>query len=170
MAVDDRAWCYYRNLVQTVYREIRHVGAPTDPEARLRIEDASFGSVIGNIRKWRAALKGTTLFAKIVNKTSTTAIRRPYEEVTGLRLEQVSALFARPGWDGSYGGEKWRRIAELTIELGSAIDAIEGERASALCDAVYAIEHNTGPLVPRRAEQHNAEKWPLLCDALEDSA
>jgi hypothetical protein len=166
MAVDDRAWCYYRNLVHTVYREIRHIGASGDPEARLRVDEESLGREIANIRKWRSRLKTTALFDKIANKRSTASIRAPYEEVTGLQLDQLAALFGRPGWDRYYGGEKWKRIVELTLQLGTAIDADDGRGANALCEEISTIEHNSGRLVPRRSDEHNREKWPVLCDGL----
>ncbi len=168
MATSERAWCYYRNLVQTVYRESRHLGGPGDAEAKLHVNEPSLAAVLANITKWRPVLKSTRLFEKIAHTTRTAAIRKPYEEVTGLRLEQLSDLFADPGWTRSYGGEKWERITQLTIDLGRAIDDGDAEQAEATCDRVSDIEHNTGPLVPRTRAQQNSEKWPVLCDPVAD--
>ena len=170
MTVDARAWCYYRNLVQTVYREIRHVGGPDDEAARLVVDDDSFARSVGSIKSWRPKLKGTTIFDKVADKTSTVAVRKPYEEVTHFTLDQLCELFARSGWTSQYGGEKWRRITALAMELGDAIDADDNDRAIAICDQVYAIRHNSGPLVPHHREDHNREKWPVLCDPFEESA
>ena len=167
MSPSDRAWCYYRNLVHTVYREIRHAGSPKDPEAKLRVDDSEFAASMGLIKSWRPSLKSTRIYEKIENKTTTAAVLKPYEEVTRLRLEDLAALFGRPGWSSMYGGERWREIVMAAIELGEALDAANGERAEALCDKVRSLEHNSGRLVPRRKGDHNKEKWPALCDPYE---
>lgn len=76
------AWCYYRNLVQTVYREARHIGAPGDHAAHLHVDDASLGRELANLNKWRQKLKGLDVFRTIQHATSTEQVRRPYEEMT----------------------------------------------------------------------------------------
>jgi hypothetical protein len=164
----DRAWCYYRNLVQTVYREARHIGGGQDRDARLRVADPALGAAVANIRRFREALKSTRLFDKVRDATRTDGVTKPYEEATGLRLEEVAELFGRDGWYPTYGGPRWQRIASLAIELRDALEAGEGDRAEQICDTVRAIEHNSGPLVPRTRDQHNREKWPVLCDAVEE--
>jgi hypothetical protein len=151
-------------LVHTVYREARHVGMPTDKEARLVVDDPDLTRQMALVRKWRQPLKGTTLFEKVRASSDTLAVRAPYEQTIELTLLDLSALFDRPGWRPGYGGAKWKRITELTLELGKALDADDTARATAVCEAVRSIEHNTGPLVPRSQASWNSEKWPCLCD------
>jgi hypothetical protein len=163
----DRAWCYYRNLVHTVYREIRHAGGPSDPGAKLRVPDNEFAAAMVSVREWRDTLKGTWLFDRIRDEQTTTAIRRPYEEVTRMTIEEVRDLFGRPGWARAYGGERWRNITSLAIRLGEALDRDDTQEADQICEAVAAVEHNSGPLVPRTTGEQNVEKWPCLCDGRE---
>lgn len=159
-----RAWCYYRNLVHTVYREARHIGASGDPEARLIVDDPDLRKNVANIRRWRYVLKGLTVFTRIEHASSTTKTRKPYEEMIGLSIEQLAELFGRPGWTRTYGGQKWRSIALETIALGQALDDGDGETAEAVCDRVRIIRHNSGPLVPETDADQIKEKWPVLCD------
>lgn len=160
----DRAWCYYCNLVHTVYREIRHAGVPTDSKAKLAVPDESYAAPMGQIQKQRATLKGTSLFDRIRSATSTARVRKPYEEVTGLTLEQVRALFSRDNWCRDYGGSKWARITDLTLRLGEALDAADTDATEAVYEEVRTVRHNFGPLVPTSDAEWNREKWPVRCD------
>jgi hypothetical protein len=160
----DRAWCYYGNLVHTVYREIRHAGGPSDPHAKLRVPDNELAVAMASVQEWRDVLKSTWLFDRIRDEQSTTAIRRPYEEVTRMTIEEVRDLFGRSGWAGAYGGRMWREITSLAIRLGAALDRHDTREADQICEAVAVVQHNSGPLVPRTAADQNIEKWPRLCD------
>lgn len=160
----DRAWCYYVNLVLTVYREIRHAGDPSDPDAKLRVPDKEFAAAMVNVRDWRDTLKGTWLFDRVRDEQTTTAIRRPYEEVTRMTIEEVRDLFGRPGWAGAYGGEKWRKVTSFAIRLGEALDRDDTQEADRICKEVADVEHNSGRLVPRTQAEQNVEKWPRLCE------
>lgn len=50
----QRAWCYFRNLVHTVYREARHVGPPEDTEAKLHVTGPVFALAARRCSKNRA--------------------------------------------------------------------------------------------------------------------
>lgn len=103
--------------MQTVYREARHVGSAHDRDAQLRLDDPALGAAVANIRRFREALKSTRIFDKVRHATTTAGVTKPYEEAIGLRLEEVAELFGREGWNPTYGGARWKRIASLTIDL-----------------------------------------------------
>lgn len=160
----ELAWCYYRNLVHTCYREIRHVGTSTDPSAKLVIPDEEYPDAAARIRDSRQTLKGTSQFGRIRFAASTAEVQGPYEQITGLTFQQMSTLFDRDGWSRSYGGRRWKQIADLTARLGTALDDSDFAAARTICDEVRIVSHNSGRLVPRTDDEWNREKWPVLCD------
>jgi len=91
-----------------------------------------------------------------------------YQDVTGLGVSDMIAVFKLPGWRRQYGGSKWVRIAETLRDLISALDAVDLVAASRISDSVSSLNHNSGPLVPTRlaweTQAYLREKWPELCD------
>lgn len=165
--MDERAWCTFRNLVQSVYREARHLGPPGDPEAHLVVTDDRYRTQAAKCRKWRSKLQSLDLYAKISDKRTTTLILRPYREVTGLEPEDLLTLYRRTEWHRHYGGQAWAAIAEALIELARALEANDAVAAVAVCDRVETMWHNSAPLVPSRDEWEGStwtrQKWPCLC-------
>lgn len=164
-ARDEQVLCFYRNLVHTCYREARHLGAPGQSQARLVVRDPELQAAMAKIRNWRDRLEDGSLFEKVVERTAPERIRQPWEEATGLTLDQLQELFARPGWSRSYGGPRWAAIVELTRRLGAALDAGNADAAAKICDEVAEVKHNSGRLVPRtpREQALRPTKWPKLC-------
>ena len=152
--------------MHTCYREARHLGATGDSDAKLEVDDPDLQRAMGGIRKWRDRLMDGSIFEKVASKTSTAAIRKPWEEVTALTLVQIRDLFARDGWAPSYGGRSWAHIVDLTMKLGDALDVGDKTSGSRLCDEIRTVEHNSGRLVPMSVDEQQARpgKWPQLCD------
>jgi hypothetical protein len=162
----ERVWCYYRNLVHSMYREVRHIGEPGDYEAKCQIK-GQYLAAAKKIRKNRYKLKSTVPLRKIA-ELQTDKVISCYEVLTGLVPEDLAEIFRNMDWKLSYGGEKWAKIAELIIRLKREIDFKNLENALGICEEVREIRHNSGPLVPSLQEwEKNSwlkEKWPILCD------
>jgi acyl-CoA synthetase (AMP-forming)/AMP-acid ligase II len=60
----ERAWCFYRNLVHTCYREGRHLGKVGDRGARLEVDDPDLQRAMAQIAKWRRRLGGLSFCAR----------------------------------------------------------------------------------------------------------
>lgn len=164
-----RAWCYFRNLVHTTYREARHVGPSWDHMAKLCLPDNHrLAEAAKHCSNNRALLKGTSLFKQTAAAKCVDEIVQPYRGATGLGLADLVSLFAEPGWAPSYGGEKWAAIAKATVELAEALTAGDLEAALKVCAVVQDIEHNSGRLVPSLenwgSTPYLREKWPKLYD------
>jgi hypothetical protein len=162
-----RVFCYFRNLVHTVYREARHVGPPGDSEAKLEVATGRYTEAARKCRAARQRLKGTELF-KMMATASTRDILKQYVAVTGLEVPDLVVLFRQPGWKANYGGPRWAVIAETLLRLQTALDAGNLDAALSVCDEVDQLHHNTDKLVPSRAAWQSInwlqEKWPQLCD------
>ncbi len=118
-------------------------------------------------RQARAELKSTSLYKLTAQAKNTTDVLRPYQEKTGLSLDDMISLFKLPSWKQNSGGPKWVRIAETLKELVSAIEAKDPVRAGEIADHVFGLCHNSGRLVPSRVDWERTpylqEKWPELC-------
>jgi hypothetical protein len=119
-------------------------------------------------RQARAKLKARDLYDLTAEARNTTDVFRPYQERTGLSTDDLIHLFNLPNWDRDYGGLKWATIAETLKELASALQTDDMVIARQIGDCVLRLQHNSGPLVPSRANWERCpylqEKWPKLCD------
>jgi len=164
-----RAWCYFRNLVHTVYREARHVGSAGDAAAKLHLSDDHPLVAAGRLcAKRRSLLKSTSIFKQTAEAKSVDDVLRPYRDAAELELTDLVVLFSEPGWTQGFGGLKWAAIARATAELADALNIGKLDAALKVCARVQEIEHNKGPLVPSmekwRFTPYLREKWPELCD------
>jgi hypothetical protein len=163
----ERVWCYYRNLVHSAYREIRHIGEPGDPEAKCQVND-QYLFAGKRCLKNRHTLKSSVPFRNIT-MLQTDEVIRCYQELTGLEPKDLLKIFRDLKWNlSSYGGEKWAKITEVLIRLKREIDRSKLETALQICEEVRHLRHNSGPLVPSLQEWEKSswlrEKWPILCD------
>ena len=160
-------WCYFRNLVHTVYREIRHIGPVHDTAAKLHVVDPTLVRAASQCAAKRPLLKGTKLFERVADATTVAGVLKPYYDTTGLTLSDLVRLFEMKGWVKNYGGSRWANITRTTLELEAALRDGDIDRALALlCDRVRQLRHNTARLVPLPGEWHGyvREKWPQLCE------
>lgn len=164
-----RAWCYFRNLVHTTYREARHIGLGDDPMARLRVPGShQFSESARRCSGNRELLKGKSLFKGTATAKSVDEVVQPYRDVTGLDLKDLVSLFAEENWALQYGGKRWAKIAEVAVGLGEALRSADLDHALRVCAVVASIQHNSGKLVPSlenwQSTPYLREKWPDLCD------
>jgi len=162
------AWCYFRNLAHTVYREARHVGPSGDSAAKLRLDnDHPLAAAASRCAKNRALLKGVSLFKQAAAAKSVDGVLRPYRDTTALELADLVLLFTEPRWASGYGGPKWAAIGRATAELAEALNLGKLDAALKVCALVQRIEHNTRRLVPSleewRSTPYLREKWPQPC-------
>jgi hypothetical protein len=163
-----RAWCYFRNLVHTTYREARHVGPSWDHMAKLCLPDNHrLTEAAKRCSSKRALLKGTSLFKQTAAAKSVDDVVQPYRDAIGLDLADLASLFAERGWASRYGGQKWVAIARAAAELAEALNSGDLEAALKICAVVQDIQHNSGRLVPSLEDWRSApylrEKWPEPC-------
>lgn len=167
-ASHERAWCYFRHLVHTVYREARHLGPPDDHQARLRVTEQRLLAVARRCARQRQRLEGTILFKQGASAKTVDEVLRLYHQETGLTLQELVLLFERSGWVPKYGGPKWATITRTTMELERALRAGDIDSALAVCSRVGELSHNSGKLVPDprqwQSQPYLRRKWPQLCD------
>jgi hypothetical protein len=168
--IRSREWCVFRNLVHTVYREARHLGPERDLDAKVHV--SSGHPLFPKAKlcyKAREELKSRHLYELTAQARSTADVLRPYREKTDLTVDELISAFKLQGWKPSFGGPCWAKIAETLKELISALEAEDFDRVSEIADRVFRLHHNTGYLVPSRAEWERSrylqEKWPELCDS-----
>ena len=163
----SRIACYYRNSLHSAFREIRHIGPPSDAEAKCRL-GGELLAIATKCQQNRPHLKSTVPY-RSTRSDDPIDIALPYQILTGLSLEQLPPIFRNPNWSLGYGGEPWAVIAETTIKLKQQIYEKDSQAALQTCDHLRNLEHNSRNLVPT-ATEWNAnlwirEKWPELCDA-----
>jgi hypothetical protein len=163
-----RAWCVLRNLVHTVYREVRHLGPKGDTKARVTVPSGPLLASAKRCRRARAELKSSHLHRLTAHANTVADVLRPYQEKTGLSVNDLICIFKLPTWQPKYGGPKWAAITETLKELIFALELGDSVRASAIADRVSLLRHNSGKLVPSLSEWQSTrylrEKWPELCN------
>ncbi len=171
----ETCWCYFRNSLHAIYREIRHIGPVGDPEAKFT-PPPSFGDQAIRCRANRSILQSRETYFDALAEASgndqarlTDAYVRHYRNLTGLSPEQVSELFRmHRSWVPGYGGKKWAEIADTVIELKNALDSSNAEAAERACKRLKELEHNSGDLIPSRQKWEGCnwqrQKWPELCE------
>ena len=117
----QRAWCFFRNVVHATYREIRHIGPLTDSDAKLHVSDRKYVSAAERCSKGREVLKRADLFQQTADARTVDEVLQCYYDATHLHLQDLITLFGRHGWSRSYGGQKWATIASTALELAEAL-------------------------------------------------
>jgi hypothetical protein len=142
----ETALYVFRKLVYLLYLEIGGLQPSVHPELarKARLNTAFFQR-----EKERQAAE---MYHQTESSPSTSAILAPYEERTGLSLEDVHRAFAEGDWRNkfggyNFGGPKWTRIAEVALDLRRAIDAQDWPAAEALIFEVKKLKTNQGYLV-----------------------
>ena len=142
----EKAFFFFRKLVFCVYSEIGALKPETHPElaGRAALTSAYFR---GERKKQAAAL-----YQQIAELEDTAGIIAPYQERTGLSLEEVRRAFKEGKWQNkfggfNFGGPKWARIAEITLELQRAIEEEDWEKATDLSYEIKGLKTNFGLLI-----------------------
>jgi hypothetical protein len=146
MDTRQEALYYFRNLVYCLYREIGVLTVGNHPELarKAKLESPFFS----NQRKTQAK----QLYHQTTTEGNPRAILKPYEDRTGLSLQDLYRIFDEGNWRNTYGsysfgGPKWARIAKETIALYQAIDEEDLERVPALIHQISTLRHNTDLVV-----------------------
>lgn len=120
--VERRALCYLRFFVYREYREIRYLG---NPETGRYDKFSDRCSELYELDRKSFA----SLWYQIVSETDPAVITKPFEDRTGLTLQEVEEAFRWGDWyqfgsaTKNYGGLKHAEIVLHTIQLGDAITA-----------------------------------------------
>ncbi len=143
MDTNQKALYYFRKLVYCLYREIGVLLPRNHREiaAKARLDSGFFK---GERKKQASALYHLT-----EDEENTGVILKPYEERTGLLLEDIHRAFAEGDWRNScgsysFGGPKWASIAKKVLELRRVIDNQDWGTVDSLIREIDTLEHNTG--------------------------
>lgn len=148
MSMDERETALYvfRKLVYLLYLEIGalqpHIHPPTAKKAKL-------SSAFFQRDKERQA---AALYHETETETDADKIVAPYEERTGLTLDDVQRAFSEGDWRNKYGafnfgGPRWTKIADLTLELRSLIRQENWAETAEVVQEVKGLKTNKGYLI-----------------------
>ncbi len=136
----------FRRLVYALYLEIGALQPAIHPKIakKARLNTAFF--------QRDKARQAAELYHRAENENDPAKIVAPFEERTGLTLEDIAAAFGEGDWRNKYGGynfggPKWARIAEATIELRDRIEKEDWEGTAALLHEIKGLKNNQGYLV-----------------------
>jgi hypothetical protein len=120
--IETQALCYFRFFVYREYREMRFLGNP-----RIGMYD----KFSHRYRELQQLPRGS--FARLWHQTALerepARIKQPFEDLTGLTLQQVEEAFRRGEWQPVksvvkvFGGPYHADIALHTLRLGDAVAA-----------------------------------------------
>jgi hypothetical protein len=146
--MDERetALYFFRKLVYLLYLEIGALQPKIHPElaAKARLNTAFF--------QRDKDKQASALYKNIERETDVARIVGPFEERTGLSLEDVHRVLVEGDWRnkfGSYnfGGPKWQKIAEVTLELRSLIVQADWDKTAELLYEIKGLKTNQGYLI-----------------------
>jgi hypothetical protein len=154
--MDNRETALYvfRCLVYVLYLEIGALQPRIHKEIARK---AKLDSAYFQRDKEREA---ASLAHQVETETDPAKIVAPFQERTGLSLEDISRAFDEGDWRNkfgayTFGGPKWARIAEVTLELRKKIEQEDWERAAELVHETKGLKTNQGYLIHQfeRAER-----------------
>lgn len=136
----------FRRLVYVLYLEIGALQPANHPEIarKARLNTAYFQR-----EKTRQAAE---LYRQVERENSPAKILAPFEERTGLSLEDIARAFSEGDWRNkhggvNFGGPKWARIAQAAVELRGLIEQENWEEADALVHEIMRLKNNQGYLI-----------------------
>lgn len=146
--MDDRETALYvfRKLVYVLYLEIGTL-QPRIHQAVAR--KAKLDNAFFQRDKEREAAR---LDQQVENETDPANIVAPYQERTGLTLEDIHRAFVEGDWKNkfggfNFGGPKWARISEEALELRQKIEQEDWEGAAEVVHEVKGLKSNQGYLI-----------------------
>ncbi len=146
--MDDRekALIIFRRLVYVLYLEI---GALQPANHAAIAKKARLNTAFFQRDKARQSFE---MARQVENETETAKILAPFEERTGLTLEDISLAFEEGDWRNkfggfNFGGPKWARIAEAALELRKRIDQDDWVGAAEVVQEVKGLKTNQGYLI-----------------------
>lgn len=146
MDIHETALYAYRKLIYLLYLEIGALKPEFHPKmaAKAHLKTAYFQR-----EKERQAVE---IYQYIEKETDLEKIVAPFEERTGLSLADVRRAFAEGDWRnkfGSYnfGGPKWARIADVTLELRAALRTDDADKIELAILEVKRLKTNRGYII-----------------------
>jgi len=142
----EKAYFFFRKLVFCVYSEVGALKTEVHPELAAKVMLTS--TYFQGERKKQAAL----LYQQIEKEEDVSRILAPFEERTGLSLEDVHRIFNEGNWQNkfsgyNFGGPKWARITAITLDLKRAIEQADWETATDLSYEIKGMKTNFGLLI-----------------------
>jgi len=147
-ALEQNALAYFRELVSLLYREI---GAMRRPNHRAIFDRSILASSgFADNRKDEAR----SIYFETLSATNVDEVTAPYRARTNLSVEEVYEAFRDGDWllgarRYSFGGPRWARIADVTLQLGQAITAGKWNLTEKLTAEVHGLHHNNGRIVDK---------------------
>lgn len=142
----ETALYFFRKLVYLLYLEIGALQPRIHPELanKARLNTAFFQR---DKDKQAAAL-----YQEIEHETDHARIVAPFEERTGLSLEDVHRVLAEGDWRNkfgayNFGGPKWQKIAEVTLKLNRLIEQADWDKTAELLYEIKGLKTNQGYLI-----------------------
>jgi hypothetical protein len=136
----------FRRLVYALYLEIGALQPANHPEIarKARLNTAFFQR-----DKERQVFE---LYRQVKSEPTTAKILAPFEERTGLSLEDIARAFSEGEWRNrfgsfNFGGPRWARIAEATLKLRQQIDQGDEEETAFLLHLIKGLKNNQGYLI-----------------------
>jgi len=130
---------YFRKLVSFLYREVGAMKPENHKElyAKARMDKSGFAIARKELAK--------EFYYQTASDESTQLIVQPYQEQTGLSLEDVYRVFEEGDWllgrrSYSYGGPRWAMIAKTTLELNHLIETGDWEKVPDLVEEWRSLE------------------------------
>lgn len=158
LSQEDEVLYVYRKLIYVLYLEIGALQPRIHAEVAAR---ADLRSAFFERNKERHA---AALYHQSESEAEPAKIEMPYQQRTGLTLEDIHQAFAEGEWKNkfgqyNFGGPKWAHIAKLTLELRDLIQKGQWEDASALVYEIKKLKTNQGHLVNQfeRSERRRPE-------------
>jgi hypothetical protein len=146
--MDDRekALNILRRLVYVLYLEIGALQPANHPKIaqKAKMNTSYFQGDKAN--------QASNMYFQVENETDPAKIVAPFEERTGLTLEDVSIAFQEGDWRNkhgafNFGGPKWARIGEAAVELYRQIELSDWDEAAVVVHKVMGLKNNQGYLV-----------------------
>jgi hypothetical protein len=137
---------FFRKMVYVLYLEIGALNHHVHPEVANK---AYLKTAFFQREKERQA---ASLYYLIEHETDPEIIVEPFRERTGLTLEDIHKAFAEGDWRNkfggyTFGGPRWIRVAELTLELRNLIKQEAWEQANVLLFEIKGLKTNQGFLI-----------------------
>ena len=142
----DVALYFFRKLVFALYLEVGALQPRIHPELAAK---ANLNTAFFERDKERQAV---ALYHQVENETDPARIAGPFEERTGLSLEDVYRVFVEGDWQNkfgryTFGGPRWAQIAEAAIALRRLIDQERWEETAGLILEIKGLKTNQGYLI-----------------------
>jgi len=146
--MDERetALYFFRKMLYLLYLEVGALQPRVHPKLA---EKARLNTAFFQRDKERQA---AALYQEIEHEMDPEKIQMPFEERTGLSLEDVCQAFTEGDWRNKYGaynfgGPKWQKIAEAALALRQVIEQADWVKTSELLHEIKGLKTNRGYLI-----------------------